>query len=374
MTLEINYLTLIFAVFPLFIFLMLLIFKWGAAEAAPVAALLTIFVSFSIYRTSALMIAIEGSKGIWNAMPVMLLFWTAAFAYLLVMRFRKEKEKAGAADGKKKETYHRSDIYRRLREEAQEELQAVSLKEGRAVYLLMLVLAGGMLLLYPGETAAGPLALGFDYPECSTGYGFVRAAVKAYSPLQGILNAGLLLLAADAAGTLVLLLTGKLKPRDLGHMLRKSAEMALPGGIAVCALMLMLALMNGCGQSYVLSMGAFTEISIKAAALLMIAAAPPLFYRQDQKRAEKAAADAEKLEQLKKAGKPVTLRKPKFYQTRNGGFSIAFLVIVVALILMLVGIWGSDQTLTLDGFAAIVTAMLYCPMRTFIFEKAENLL
>ncbi len=374
MTLEINYLTLVFAVIPVFVFLMLLIFKWGAAEAAPVAALLTIFISFSIFRVSALMIAIEGSKGIWNTMPVMLLFWTAALLYRIVMQFQKDPGKAGSgAAGTGSDNYRRSDVYRQIREAAKEEIQPVSLKEGRIVYLIMLVLAGLMMLLFPGETKAGPFALGFDYPECATGYGFVKQAIQGYSPLQGVLNAGILLLIADVIGMAALGFTGRLKYGAAGSILRKSVEMALPGGISVCGLMLMLALMNGSGQSYVLTMGSAAEISVRAAAVCMIAAAPPLYYRKDQKRAKEAAEEAEKLEQLKKAGKVRNLRKPKFYETRNGGLSIAFLVILAAFILMMVGIWGSDQTLTLDGFAAIVTAMLYCPMRTFIFEKAEKL-
>ena len=48
MTLPISYMTIAAAAVPVFVFLMLLIFRWGIPEAAPLAALVTVFLSFGI--------------------------------------------------------------------------------------------------------------------------------------------------------------------------------------------------------------------------------------------------------------------------------------------------------------------------------------
>ncbi len=374
MTLPISYMTIAAAAVPVFVFLMLLIFHWGIPEAAPMAALVTVFLSFGIFRASALMIAAEGCKGIWNAMPAVLLLFAAALLYRIL---RQRRIAAGKESGYQAE-YHRKDVWKQIRAEREEDLESIDAKEALVPYALMLVLAAGAFLLRKSMPLSAP-RFHFDFPETATGYGFTNPACQAYGPLSPLAEAALVLLAADCIGLVILQAKGMLKQGGLLRTLRKALEMTLPAGIAVCGLFLMLALMNGCGQIYVFSTGLAERVSFVPAGAAAIVLAPPILYLYDRKRAErlKNELESQKEQMKKKSGKGGTDPQPRsrrFYETREGSFSIAFAVIVFSLFLMLAGLWGSDQTLTLDGFAAILTAMLYCPMRTFIFEKAKMIL
>ena len=368
MTLPVNYLTIAAAAAPVFLFLLLLIFRWGIPEAAPVAALITVFISFSIFRASALMIAAEGCKGIWNAMPVMLLLFSAALMYRILRQYHFA---SGEKSGYQTE-YHKKDIWQQISAEREDDLENIAPKEALVPYLVMLAAAFVLLILRSGAQSAPA----FDFPETATGYGFVNQAEKAYGPLSVFAEGSVILFVLDCIGLIILQTKGMLKHGGLLRILKKALEMTLPAGIAVCALFLMLALMNGCGQIYALSTGNAERLDFRIAGAAALILTPLLVYVYDKKRKAQLRKETEVLKAAmkKKGARDPKPRIPKFYETREGSLSIAFAVIFIALFLMLAGLWGSDQTLTLDGFAAVVTAMLYCPMRTFIFEKAKNIL
>lgn len=72
----------IMAFLPIVALLVLMIkFQWGATEAAPVGLLITIFTGIVFYKADVLLIATESAKGVWNALPILLIVWTAILMY-----------------------------------------------------------------------------------------------------------------------------------------------------------------------------------------------------------------------------------------------------------------------------------------------------
>lgn len=61
-----------------------------------------------------------------------------------------------------------------------------------------------------------------------------------------------------------------------------------------------------------------------------------------------------------------------FFQTKAGGLTLAFIVIMVAFVVIMIGLnTGSDALCTL-GFTAIVLAMLYSPVKVHLIDKLRN--
>ena len=82
MTIPVNIFTWGMALLPIIVLLVLLIgFQWGATEAAPVGLLITIATGILIYKADLTLIASESAKGIWSAMPILLIVWTAILMY-----------------------------------------------------------------------------------------------------------------------------------------------------------------------------------------------------------------------------------------------------------------------------------------------------
>ncbi len=72
----------IMAFLPIIVLLVLMIgLKWGATEAAPVGLLITICTGIFLYRADLHLIAAESAKGIWSALPILLIIWTAILMY-----------------------------------------------------------------------------------------------------------------------------------------------------------------------------------------------------------------------------------------------------------------------------------------------------
>ncbi|MDO4474031.1 MAG: L-lactate permease [Eubacteriales bacterium] len=70
------------AILPIIVLLILMIrFQWGATEAAPVGLLITVFTGFVLYKANIRLIASESAKGIWNALIILLIVWTAILMY-----------------------------------------------------------------------------------------------------------------------------------------------------------------------------------------------------------------------------------------------------------------------------------------------------
>ena len=78
MNIPINLFMWGMAILPIIVLLILLIkFQWGATEAAPVGLMITIVTGVFLYKADIRLIAAESAKGIWNALIILLIVWTA---------------------------------------------------------------------------------------------------------------------------------------------------------------------------------------------------------------------------------------------------------------------------------------------------------
>lgn len=60
-----------------------------------------------------------------------------------------------------------------------------------------------------------------------------------------------------------------------------------------------------------------------------------------------------------------------FFQTKAGGLTIAFIVIMIAFVMILAGLYTGVQALCTIGFIAIVIAMLYSPVKVYIYDRLK---
>lgn len=72
----------IMAALPVIVLIVLMMkFQWGATKAAPVGLLITIFTGLAVYKADMMLILCESGKGLWNAMTIILIVWTAILLY-----------------------------------------------------------------------------------------------------------------------------------------------------------------------------------------------------------------------------------------------------------------------------------------------------
>lgn len=82
MNIPVNLFTWIAAFMPVVVLLILMIrFNWGATKAAPVGLLITMFTAIVIFKADVKLIAVESAKGVWNALIILLIVWTAILMY-----------------------------------------------------------------------------------------------------------------------------------------------------------------------------------------------------------------------------------------------------------------------------------------------------
>ncbi|MGN1141975.1 MAG: hypothetical protein ACI4TF_12305 [Oliverpabstia sp.] len=65
------------------------------------------------------------------------------------------------------------------------------------------------------------------------------------------------------------------------------------------------------------------------------------------------------------------MEKKSFFKTKEGGLTIAFIVIIAAFFIILAGLKTLNDTLCLVGFVIIVAAMLYSPVKVFILKPGK---
>lgn len=65
------------------------------------------------------------------------------------------------------------------------------------------------------------------------------------------------------------------------------------------------------------------------------------------------------------------MEKKNFFKTKEGGLTIAFIVIMAAFFIVMAGLGSENDTLCLAGFAVMVAAMLYSPVKTFIIKPKK---
>jgi lactate permease len=72
----------IMAFLPIIVLLVLMVkFNWGATDAAAVGLIITIITGMTAYKADIRLIASESAKGIWNALVILLIVWTAILMY-----------------------------------------------------------------------------------------------------------------------------------------------------------------------------------------------------------------------------------------------------------------------------------------------------
>ncbi len=70
------------AFLPILLLLVLMIgFHWGATEAAPIGVAAAVLTGIVLYKADLGLIAIESAKGIWNALVILLIVWSAVLLY-----------------------------------------------------------------------------------------------------------------------------------------------------------------------------------------------------------------------------------------------------------------------------------------------------
>lgn len=82
MNVPTNLFMWIMACLPILVLLLLMIkFQWGATEAAPVGLVITIVTGILFYKADIRLLASESAKGIWSALIILLIVWTAILLY-----------------------------------------------------------------------------------------------------------------------------------------------------------------------------------------------------------------------------------------------------------------------------------------------------
>ncbi|MEG1491398.1 MAG: L-lactate permease [Oscillospiraceae bacterium] len=131
----------------------------------------------------------------------------------------------------------------------------MSMLQAFVPYLVLTAITLVILLIPPVKQFLGQLSFGFAFPETSTGYGFVNAAVAKYAPLAPLTHASLFLLLASIAGMLYYKKHGWLDNKGIKAVLLRSITKTVPSGFAVIGFIIMSRVMSGSGQTAVLAAG-----------------------------------------------------------------------------------------------------------------------
>ena len=82
MNIPVNLFMWIMAFLPIAALLILMIkCGWGATEAAPVGLLITVVTGVAFYKADITLLASESAKGVWNALIILIIVWTAILMY-----------------------------------------------------------------------------------------------------------------------------------------------------------------------------------------------------------------------------------------------------------------------------------------------------
>ncbi|MCB7305979.1 hypothetical protein NE683_18640 [Bariatricus massiliensis] len=66
------------------------------------------------------------------------------------------------------------------------------------------------------------------------------------------------------------------------------------------------------------------------------------------------------------------MEKKSFFQTKEGGLTVAFIAIIIAFAIIMAGLGSANNMLCLIGFAIIVIAMLYSPFKVYVFDRLKK--
>ena len=146
---------------------------------------------------------------------------------------------------------------REFEEQAQsgEAASDMSLVQAFVPYFLLSALTLIVLLVKPVNEFLGQISFGLSFPETSTGYGHVNAAVESFSAFTPFTHASMFLFISAIIGLLYYKRHGWIGEGGVKRIFVKSISMTMPSGIAVIGLVIMSKIMDGTGQTVVLANG-----------------------------------------------------------------------------------------------------------------------
>lgn len=136
-----------------------------------------------------------------------------------------------------------------------EETTDMTLVQAFIPYVVLTVIALIVLLVPPINEFFTNIAISFDFPETTTGYGVVNAAAENYSPFRPFTHASMFLLISAIAGFFYFRAHGWIPEGGAKRVLKNSLKMTVPSSIAVITLIIMSKIMGGTGQTIVLAEG-----------------------------------------------------------------------------------------------------------------------
>lgn len=66
------------------------------------------------------------------------------------------------------------------------------------------------------------------------------------------------------------------------------------------------------------------------------------------------------------------MENKSFFRTKEGGLTIAFVVIMVAFAIIIAGLGAGSEAACMAGFLLIVAAMLYSPLKVQIYDRVTK--
>lgn len=66
------------------------------------------------------------------------------------------------------------------------------------------------------------------------------------------------------------------------------------------------------------------------------------------------------------------MEKKNFFQTDAGRLTIAFLAIMAAFAVIMIGLYRENELCYLIGFLVVAAAMLYSPIKVHIYERLRK--
>lgn len=66
------------------------------------------------------------------------------------------------------------------------------------------------------------------------------------------------------------------------------------------------------------------------------------------------------------------MEKKSFFRTKAGGLTMAFIVIMIAFVISMCGLYMANNFLCLIGFVLIIVAMLYSPLKVYVYDRLKK--
>ena len=143
-------------------------------------------------------------------------------------------------------------------EQRAEETSGMNFHQAFLPYYLLTGITVICLLIPPVNKLLSQWQIGFSFLETMTGYGFVTAAERCFSPLKPLTYAGTFLALSSVISFLYYRKKGYIKTEDLREVWSRTVKKCIPSTIAILCFIIMSKFMSSSGQIYVLSQGIVT--------------------------------------------------------------------------------------------------------------------